>query len=612
MKPVVVAAEMITALGPDADSTWNALLAGSIALAVSDRVRVPIGSTPAPVGLVPGIGPERPAVIQMIEPLLDRLRPTLPPSPFVLLATTAGEIEQMEAAVLDGTGTGEASDPSRLLERVCALCGPGCSGLVFSAACASSTVALARAASLIRSGARGSVLVVACDAVSEFVYAGFATLNALDPAGARPFDKNRQGLSLGEAAAAMLLMGETRTRGEGRPILGEIAGWSLTNDATHVTRPDPAGTQLARASLQAIASAGIEPDRIGFISAHGTGTQHNDAMEIAAFRSVLPPRPLFSVKGSIGHTLGAAGLVEAIVTLRALGEGLVPPTPGLSDPDADAVGWASPEPVRLDGTRAALTTNSGFGGINAALVLAPPDPGRTASRAPIAKKPAPRGPVATGVGWVTASAYGRVRQGDSGELADGVKLLRSVNALFQHKIENFGRFDPVSRMACCACALALRDAGLDYSPERKQELGIVGVGFTGSIGANRLFFKDYVDAGRTLARGNLFVYTLPSAPPGEAAIHFGFQGPLFSVVAPATPLADGLEIAAALVADGDAPALLVVHAESDLAVAVLVGPASDECPLFSRVKAVASRHPKLRESIADLSVNPIRETTPCA
>ena len=616
MKAVVVATDMITAHGRGIDAAWRDLLAGRSALAHSDRIRFPSGNDKTPLGLVPCVVPGTPAVLQMLEPILRDLRPQIPADTLILLATTTGEIESLESATTNpGTDSGETSDPSFLLAKVCALCGTNRGGLVISAACASSTVAVARAAALIRSGAENSVLVVGCDPVSEFVYAGFATMNALDATEAKPFDQNRQGLNLGEAAAVALLMSESRAQSEDRASLGSIAGWAVSNDATHVTRPDKTGEQLARASALAMERSAVAPHQLAFISAHGTGTRYNDAMEMAAFKSVLPPLPVFSIKGALGHTLGAAGLLEIVLSLRALAEGVVPPTPGLEQPD-ECTRWEAGETSVSNtkggsripqSTRAALATNSGFGGINAALILTAPDyQGPSPQSGPAIKNV---GAASGGIGWITSSAYGRVRRGEVCSYAGRTtaRLVGSVDALFQHKIESFGRFDPVSRMTCYACALALHDAGIEYSPENKQPLGILGVGFTGSLAANRAYFKDYVDSGRILARGNLFVYTLPSAPVGEAAIHFGFHGPLFATIALDTPFAQGLEMARSLVNDGDAPAMLVVQAEADCALAAVVGPDFDQT--LSRLSELSARFPRLSQLIPAISQQ--EEYQPC-
>jgi 3-oxoacyl-(acyl-carrier-protein) synthase len=426
-------------------------------------------------------------------------------------------------------------------------------------------------------------------------------------------------------------------------VLGSIAGWAASNDASHITRPDTTGGQLARAIRQAMERAGVAPGQVDFISAHGTGTRYNDAMEMAAFQSLFSARPVFSVKGALGHTLGAAGLVEILISFRALSEHLVPPTIGLRQPEDCASGWATECPIPLDQSRVALTTNSGFGGINAALVLTRDfETNSDASAPPLSP------PLSSGIGWITGTAYGLMRHGEiradhrdnariPGSVENGAPLkpfcdaahsgqgssffktqggadaglwdvapsglnlvpFGSVDALFRRKVERFGRFDPVSRMACLACELALQAAG--YSPADRQEIGILGAGFEGSLAANAAYFKDYVESGRILARGNLFVYTLPTAALGEAAIHFGFQGPLFSLISRATPLADALEAASLLVKNGDAPAMLVVQAEAESAVAALV--TADSAPLLSLLATLAASTPRLSQLIPLLAAH---------
>ncbi|MDZ4199550.1 MAG: beta-ketoacyl synthase N-terminal-like domain-containing protein, partial [Kiritimatiellia bacterium] len=238
-----------------------------------------------------------------------------------------------------------------------------------SSACTSSATALAMGAAAIRDRDVDCVLVVACDAVTEFVFTGFSSLMALDPDGAHPFDADRKGLALGEGAAFVLLMSEDRARREGRPVRGELLGWGLSNDANHMTGPSRDGEGLARAVRLALKSSGLDESAPGFICAHGTGTPYNDNMEMLAFRSVFAsPRPTFSVKGGLGHTLGAAGLIEAVLTWEYLRLQQVPATVGLRNPDPLAVGWVASSPMPTP-CSLALSTNSGFGGVNSALVL---------------------------------------------------------------------------------------------------------------------------------------------------------------------------------------------------------------------------------------------------
>lgn len=223
---------------------------------------------------------------------------------------------------------------------------------------------------MIERGECDCVAVVACDAVSEFVFSGFASLMALDPDGARPFDSERRGLSVGEAAGFVLLMSPERAKREGRTPLGELAGWGMSNDANHMTGPSRDGAALAHAMDRALKKGAVAPERISFICAHGTGTRYNDSMELKAFKTVFAqPKTIFSVKGGTGHTMGAAGLVETLLALRALEKQIVPQTVALKEVDEEAAEWAFSENTFYNGAEWALSTNSGFGGVNAALLL---------------------------------------------------------------------------------------------------------------------------------------------------------------------------------------------------------------------------------------------------
>ncbi len=271
--------------------------------------------------------------MQMLVSLFQNSRVDIPGDAKLILATTKGEIDFLEKSILAGSGDPRESTVSKLLAKVVELTGARGGGMVVSAACTSSAAAVARAAALIRNGQGDCVLVVACDSVTEFIFAGFSSLMALDKAPARPFDKRRAGLSVGEAAAFALVMSEERARREQRTILGEIAGWGLSDDANHMTGPSRESDGLILAITKALASAEIGSEAIGVIGAHGTGTVYNDAMEMRAFHAVFKePVPVYSVKGGIGHTMGAAGLVEMIIALRSLREKIVPPTVNMIEP----------------------------------------------------------------------------------------------------------------------------------------------------------------------------------------------------------------------------------------------------------------------------------------
>ncbi|MEN7972735.1 MAG: beta-ketoacyl synthase N-terminal-like domain-containing protein [Verrucomicrobiota bacterium] len=360
--------ELITSYGQGMESCWEGLLGGKSALAETDRFDTSAFKS-SMAGTVPGLSYHEgtSVVLQMLGKVLEQHG--IPSDAGFLLATLNGEMDCVEQMVLTGEGEPHACCMNQLLESVRELCGVEDKGMVVSSACASSTVALGMAASAIRNGERDCVVVVSCDAVTEFLYSGFSSLMALDSGKSRPFDAEHAGLTIGEAAGYAVLMSEERAIREGRVVTGELAGWGMSNDANHMTGPLRDGSGLARSIEIALKVAGIDEGQVDCIAAHGTGTVYNDNMEMAAFHRVFSsPRPTYSVKGGIGHTMGAAGLAEALIALKTFETGSVPPTVGVVSPAEDAVGWVASEPVEVDATHI-LSTNAGFGGVNASLIL---------------------------------------------------------------------------------------------------------------------------------------------------------------------------------------------------------------------------------------------------
>lgn len=370
MKAVIVSWDMLTPYGTGAPACREGILSGNTKIAPVERFDTGAFHSGL-AATVPGLdyrkGPS--LVFQMLVRLLKTA--SVPEDALLFLATTKGEIDLLEKEILEGGTNASCAAPGGLLKKVSKLARLRDGGVLVSAACASSSTALCMAAEAIRAGGADCALVVSCDAVTEFVYCGFSSLMALDPLPARPFDRGRNGLSLGEGAAHALLMSEKRAKEEGREILGEVAGWGLSSDANHMTGPSRDGSGMARAIRRALRCARLSEEKIGLVSAHGTGTPYNDAMEMKAFKAVFKSgrRPVYSIKGAIGHTLGSAGLIEAVMALEFLRSGVSPGTTGLIEPDTDAAGWVSENPAPLKGKKAALIANAGFGGVNAALVL---------------------------------------------------------------------------------------------------------------------------------------------------------------------------------------------------------------------------------------------------
>jgi 3-oxoacyl-(acyl-carrier-protein) synthase len=236
-----------------------------------------------------------------------------------------------------------------------------------SVACVSGLIAIQQGAKLIQRGAADAVLVVGVDALSNFAMAGFTALKAIDPNGCRPFDKDRCGLSPGEAGAAIVLTRADLAPGSAIKILG----WGGSNDANHLTGPSRDGSGLAVAIRSALKLAELSPPEIDYVNAHGTGTPYNDAMESLALRSVFGDAcpPFSGAKGMLGHTLGAAGVVETILCALALREKFLPGTPRLNVAAEGVPASLVREPRSIAKLNRVLKLNTGFGGANGALIL---------------------------------------------------------------------------------------------------------------------------------------------------------------------------------------------------------------------------------------------------
>ncbi len=172
-----------------------------------------------------------------------------------------------------------------------------------------------------------------------------------------------------------------------------------------------------------------------------------------------------------------------------------------------------------------------------------------------------------GIGWLTPEGYGCIRSElqHAYENGEGAHLLPKMD-IFSHPFKNFGRLDTISRMTAFAVSLALQDAGIEYSPLQKQDIGIVGTNREGSLRSDREYFRDYLEGGRTLSRGNLFIYTLPSSPLGESAIHFGLLGPVVYAANEKNALTAVLDTAEEMLLADEAPFMLAGKAEADEAV----------------------------------------------
>jgi 3-oxoacyl-[acyl-carrier-protein] synthase II len=263
----------------------------------------------------------------------------------------------------------QAHSQGRIVLDALGLGGPA---TIISNACASGACAIGQAWELIRGGAAEKVFTGGYDVLSQLVFSGFDALQALSPTRCRPFDKNRDGLAVGEGAAMLALETLESARRRNAAILGEIIGYATTIDRHHLTQPHPEGNAAFAAMSQACAVAGITPAEIDYVNAHGTGTLLNDDAETAAINQWAGARaaalPVSSTKAGIGHLLGGAGAVEAVVCLMALRGQWLPPELALATPDP-ACRFPLVMQPRDARVNTVLSNSFGFGGINATLIL---------------------------------------------------------------------------------------------------------------------------------------------------------------------------------------------------------------------------------------------------
>ncbi|HEX4445992.1 MAG TPA: beta-ketoacyl-[acyl-carrier-protein] synthase family protein, partial [Polyangiaceae bacterium] len=429
---------LVTPLGPGVEATWTRLVRGEVALRPltlfdAGGLRATVAGEVGGVALPPGppevtAGWSRTSVMALSAatealhmaalPVGSSRRPTSPRKLGLVIGCTTGgmyETEELLASLhgpLPGvpdaaearvalrgmlahplTATGE-----RLQERL----GPFVRVRTLSSACSSGANALIVGALWLRSGEVDAVLAGGCDGLCRLTLSGFNAIAALDPGACRPFDRARKGTNLGEGAGFVVLEREDAARARGASPVAELAGWALGSEAHHITNPAPDGATVAALAERALERAGLTAADVDYVNAHGTGTVANDRMEGAALATALGGElarvPVSSSKGQIGHTLGAAGAIEAVITALVVARRTLVPGAGLVDPDPAVavthVGSVGREAPRV---RAALSNSFGFGGMDTVLVFA------SAGRPPGAAGGANES-VAVGVGVQPASA----------------------------------------------------------------------------------------------------------------------------------------------------------------------------------------------------------------
>jgi 3-oxoacyl-[acyl-carrier-protein] synthase II len=472
------------------------------------------------------------------------------------------------------TAAGAESDPALLLllspqaiaEALAAVLDVRGPCLSVNTACAAGAHALGQAADLIRSGRADVVVAGGSDAFSDVLFCGFNSLESLSPEPAAPYSRDRRGLSLGEGAGMLVLAAEDVATACGATARAELLGCGTSADGYHPTAPHPEGEGAARAISAALRDAGVDPDEVGYVNTHGTGTAKNDVAETRANRRALGPAAdqagLSSTKSMIGHLLGAAGAVEAIVTVRALEEQLAPPTAGYTTRDPECDLDYVPNEARSMDTDVAVSNNFAFGGANASLVLARP------GRRPARRAPAREQVVVTGIGALTPAGcdadalWEAWRAGRAAGVTEGRVGRVPLDAAAAMPARERRRLDRLGLLSVVAGRRALEDGGMAISDENRHAVGVVVGTGAGPLESLERFTEGVLADGAAGANPALFPNTVYNAAGGQVAMHLGTVGPASTVTTRHAAGAAAICAAADAVAHGRADAMLAIGADA--------------------------------------------------
>ena len=411
--------------------------------------------------------------------------------------------------------------------------------LALSLSCASGASAVATAANLLAANRAKRVLVVGYDVISPFSWSGLCSLRTMTKEKVRPFDLNRSGTVFSEGAAALLLERLDATDTPARPPLAYLTGWASGNNGFHLTAPALRGAGSATVMREALTQAGLEAAAIDHINAHGTGTQPNDSTETQAiqdiFQDAAPSIPVTSVKGVLGHLLGAAGTVEIVVSVLSLKHSLIPPTANYETPDPvcalDIV--TSPRSVSLHHV---LSNSAGFGGCNAAVVLSKSAPAPASSRPLHAA--APQQVYITGHGALCA--LGSDPQEIALALREGEPALAPLSRFAYPASPRVGEVPAVDLAACgvskkayldtastlflAATGQALQHANVTLESIGSAKAGILAGTTYGCLETTELFFADYLTKGPRLVKPLLFPHAYTNTPVSLASMEWELRG----------------------------------------------------------------------------------------
>ncbi len=423
----------------------------------------------------------------------------------IVIATTKGNVELLDhtAESMDGRITIWKS-----VERINRYFDGANRVTIVSNACISGVSALIVGKRLIENGTYSNVIVAGCDVLSHFITSGFKSFKSLSAKQCVPFDANRDGLNLGEAAGAVLLS----TDNTGNGVL--LAGGAISNDANHISGPSRTGYELNLAIRGAMEEAAVTKSDISFVETHGTATVYNDEMESKAITLAgLQDKPVQSLKPYFGHTLGASGIIETIVCMHELRIGTLFGTMGFKK-------LGVPMPIKVSAThkplkmRSCVKTASGFGGCNAAIVLTLPEFAKRRLASPLVNL--------RSIG--TVSVFGsQVKRGNriifSSKETEFNTFIREAFKKLGDENMKFYKMDNLCKLGYVCAGFLLRDMRIE-----PEEIGIILANSSGSLDTDKDHEINISENGDAMASPAVFVYTLANVVMGEICIRYNIKG----------------------------------------------------------------------------------------
>jgi len=510
----IAGAGIISPLGTGLAATAEALRANRTAIRPLDLFALLHGEA-LPVGQVRDL-PQSPSLPRThclaVGAAMQAMAGWGAPPDAIVLGTTTGGILTTEQLLRDRV---DAKEPYRYhglntVSEYIAL-KTGCRGPVFtvSTACSSGAVAMAVAMAMLRCGQATTVLAGGVDALCRLTYFGFHSLQLVDRAGCRPLDADRHGMAVAEGAAMLLLT----TQKPAAP-LAELLGAGLSCDAHHPAAPHPEGEGARRAMQAALGDAGLVPADIDYINLHGTGTPENDLAESKAIRALFSaPPPLSSIKGATGHSLAAAGAIEAVVSVIALAQNLLPANTGCRRPDP-ALGLIPLSQPASRPVGAVLSNSFGFGGNNGSLVIGAPErfpaPASRGSKDALAVHGCA---CLSGAGNRTATAPLFARGVSVAGLADIERITENLPSRLVRRLKR------LPRLALSLAVAAHQDSGHAEKPASI----FMGTGW-GALSETCDFLTRLADSQEQFPSPTDFVGSVHNGPAGQVAILFGATG----------------------------------------------------------------------------------------